>query len=212
MPLLLHLLLPLKLIACQHRASVFYSSFCARCSNIVYRVSDICGSIEVLLELIFSGMLFRTATLAQDSINRRGGGAAQHGARSATGGTRGQTDGRETRGSICMSFVARQTRGWCTLKRCRIYLQSRNRHDKKMMCSAWSALDVDDQFELNELAYWQTDAHRVKSLLSLAKKGQFCPTGSPHRVEQQQPQIEVPPRPSAELRRQGSRASLNGFE
>ena len=98
------------------------------------------------------------------------------------------------------------------IERCRIYLQSRNRHDKKMMCSAWSALDVDDQFELNELAYWQTDAHRVKSLLSLAKKGQFCPTGSPHRVEQQQPQIEVPPRPSAELRRQGSRASLNGFE
>ena len=42
------------------------------------------------------------------------------------------------------------------IERCRIYLQSRNRHHKKMMCSAWSALDVDDQFELNELAYWQT--------------------------------------------------------
>uniref|UniRef100_A0A7S1APU5 Uncharacterized protein n=1 Tax=Noctiluca scintillans TaxID=2966 RepID=A0A7S1APU5_NOCSC len=98
------------------------------------------------------------------------------------------------------------------IERCRIYLQSRNKQAKKMMCSSWSALDVDDQFELNELAYWQTDTHRVKSLLSLAKKGQFCPTVPPHSVEQLQPKIEEPWRPNTELRRQGSRASSNGFE
>ena len=56
----------------------------------------------------------------------------------------------------------------------------------------WTKLNVDDRWELEEFAYRQTDAHRIKSLLSLATTGEFCPTVSQLEVELRR-QRETPP-------------------
>ena len=70
---------------------------------------------------------------------------------------------------ICLAYI----------EACRASLASpTSRSKRKLVHAVWAKIDVDDRWELEELAFWQTDGHRIKSLLSLATTGEFCQTGS----------------------------------
>lgn len=52
----------------------------------------------------------------------------------------------------------------------------KSRAKRNRMHHAWTRLDFDQVWEIEELTFWQTDAHRVKSLFSLASRGEVYPT------------------------------------
>ena len=91
---------------------------------------------------------------------------------------------------VCLAYI----------EACRAYLASPSRSKRKLRQAAWNKLDVDGRWELEELAFWQTDVHRIKSLLSLASSGEFCPTGYQFEVDLRGQPMNPPQSRSAEVR------------
>uniref|UniRef100_A0A7S0ZTF5 Uncharacterized protein n=1 Tax=Noctiluca scintillans TaxID=2966 RepID=A0A7S0ZTF5_NOCSC len=63
------------------------------------------------------------------------------------------------------------------IEACRQYLEApQSRAKRNRMHQVWAKLDHDQRWDIEELTFWQTDAHRVKSLDSLASRGEVYPT------------------------------------
>ena len=63
------------------------------------------------------------------------------------------------------------------IEACRQSLESpKSRAKRNRMHHAWARLDFDQVWEIEELTFRQTDTDRVKSLFSLASRGEFYPT------------------------------------